>query len=239
MLEYPKTENLYVRDEVRHCIPANPAERALRRAEFAIPQRWLLTEKIDGTNIRVQFCIADGSLSRNTFVAFGGRTDAAQLPPFLLKHLQETVTVEKMVACFDLNTCGILFGEGYGPRIQKGGGNYRPDVSFRLFDVVVFGPSVTQNPFDGRVGWLDWSNVEDIASKLGISTVPVLSRTATLSDAIQAVEENFFSRVAAHENNGCAYLAEGVVARTDPLLFDRRGHRLVWKLKHRDFERKP
>lgn len=235
MLEYPKIETLYNRDEATHCLPKHGYERVRRQQEFALPNRWLITEKIDGTNIRVSFSTkVDASVAGDSsFVGFGGRTDAAQVPPFLLAHLQETFTREKLVACFDPDTQGILFGEGYGARIQKAGGNYRPDASFRLFDVVVLSE-------DGRVWWLDWHNVEDVARKLGIETVPVIFHAATLADAVWVVEgENFHSRVSLVENNGLVTNAEGVVARTDPLLFDRRGHRLMWKLKGRDFGGKP
>jgi len=189
-----------------------------------------ITEKIDGTNIRIPFSTkaASSPIGDSSYVGIGGRTANAQIPTFLLTHLQATFTMEKIAACFDPDTNGLLFGEGYGARIQKGGGNYRPDVSFRLFDVVVFG-------VDEHAWWLDWNNVEGIAAKLGIETVPVISRAATLQDAVRAVRENFHSRVAFGENNGMVTRAEGVVARTDPMLFDRRGQRLVWKLKVKDF----
>lgn len=244
---YPKIETLYNRDEATHCIPKYVPERSLRRIEFALPNRWLLTEKIDGTNVRVIFeqhaafevhVISQEEpigMNPKPTVRFAGRTDAAQLPPFLLARLQALFPVEKFATFEDdrnphtLPKSVVLFGEGYGARIQKGGGNYRPDASFRLFDVVITG-------MDDRPWWLDWNNVEDIAQKLGIETVPVLSRTARLSDAIEIVEDGqLYSRVAHSENDGMVTLAEGIVARTDPLLFDRRGQRLVWKLKVRDF----
>jgi hypothetical protein len=231
MLEYPKIETLFVRDEVTHRIPMYVPERALRRVEFSVPSRWLLTEKIDGTNIRIPFSTkaAASPSGDSSYVGVRGRTDAAQIPPFLLSFLQETFTLEKLLASFDPDTIGILFGEGYGPRIQKGGGNYRSDVSFRLFDVVVFGAD------DHAAWWLDWNDIEDVARKLGIETVPVVGRGVGLGEAIQTVEAGLGSAVAYQENGRTDVNAEGVVARTDPLLFDRRGHRLVWKLKERDF----
>ena len=228
MLYYPKIETLYRRDEATHYVTP-----ALRRPEFAVPQRWLLTEKIDGTNIRIPFYTGteepqEGVLTDSAAVGYCGRTDQAQIPNFLVQHLRETFTLDKMRACFDPGTKGILFGEGYGERIQKGGGNYRSGVSFRLFDVVVFGP-------EDFAWWLNWNDVEGVAAKLRIETVPVVSRSASLVGAISTVQEGLGSAVAFLENRCMAVDAEGIVARTDPLLFDRRGQRLVWKLKARDF----
>lgn len=242
---YPKIETLYNRDEVTRCIPKYVPDRVLRCAEFGLPNHWLLTEKVDGTNVRVIY-EQNASLVTHVLgqaepiyiepiptVRFAGRSDNAQMPPPLLTRLAELFPLAKFEGVFEGAQKVVLFGEGYGERIQKGGGNYRQGVSFRLFDVVVIGD-------DERTWWLDWNNVADVAAKLGIETVPVLSSFARLSDAIEIAEDGqFYSRVAHSENNGMVTLAEGIVARTDPLLFDRRGHRLVWKLKVKDFERKP
>ena len=238
MLTYPKIDTVYERN-ADHRVPKYKLERHLRRAEFSLPARWLVTEKIDGTNIRIPFSTRLDVSPNSGYVGARGRTDAAQIPPFLLTFLQETFTLPKLVSCFDPDTTGILFGEGYGARIQKGGGNYRSDVSFRLFDVLIFSQedqSVARDPADdGRAWWLNWRDVEDVARKLSIETVPVVARMATLAQAIQVVEEGLGSVVAQEENDRMDINAEGVVARTDPLLFDRHGQRVMWKLKERDF----
>ena len=44
-----------------------------------------------------------------------------------------------------------------------------------------------------------------------------------------------YSRVAAVENGKLDFVPEGVIARTDPYLFDSRGGRVMWKLKYKDF----
>ena len=224
MIEYPKTETLYNRNpnDMKHVILGD-----YRREEFRIVSRWLVTEKVDGTNIRVGYNTVTGE------VRFGGRTDNAQTPTFLLDHLQRTFTSELLSTTFGPGVEGdlggelagdgepdvVLFGEGYGPKIQKGGGRYRDDVSFALFDV--------------RVGrwWLEWQNVEDVALKLGIETVPVLGRDVSLGSAVAMVDRK---SVIAREHGDPEYVQEGVVARTDPWLFDRRGKRVMWKLKARD-----
>lgn len=90
----------------------------------------MIDEKIDGTNVRVFWNPNDA-----VPVKFGGRTDNAQMPTSLLNYLQNTFTLEKLYKQFPSASQVILFGEGYGPKIQACGSRYRDDVSFILFDV--------------------------------------------------------------------------------------------------------
>jgi ATP-dependent RNA circularization protein (DNA/RNA ligase family) len=216
----PKIQTLFSRDEKFKVDTSR-----FRIPEFGLIKRWLITEKIDGTNIRV-FLEPEGK------VRFGGRTDRAQIPVTLLDVLRGMFTVEKMVDVFndENDESGeyppvILYGEGYGPKIQKGG-KYRSDhPSFRLFDV--------------RVGdwWLNWDDVEDIAHNLDIETVPVLYRDYSSLPTCYAELEDIipFSIIASFENERNDVQAEGIVARTNPLLCRRNGERLMWKLKFKDF----
>ena len=234
MIEYGKIETLYERDkETFKVIPGK-----VRLPEAELIKRWLVTEKIDGTNIRVIIetggvvtSIAAGAIGMlgatlPTKVEFRGRTDKVQVPPFLLAKLAEMLPPERCGSAFDDFMEVILYGEGYGARIQKGGGNYREGVSFRLFDVAVL------NAPSGQWWWLEWENVQDVARKLGIETVPILG-IESLDFAAGGVGD--FSRVAAQENDNVSLQVEGIVARTDPMLFRRNGQRLMWKLKSKDF----
>jgi len=208
-MEYPKIETLFDRNE-----DFTVDRDRLRLPEFALVTAWHVTEKIDGTNVRVWW---DGSR-----VSFHGRTASAQMPTFLLSYLQATFTDVALTAVFRDASEVWLFGEGYGGRIQKDGSKYRGDVAFRLFDV--------------KVGdwWLRWPDVEDVARKLSIETAPVLG-TFSMDQIVALVEGGGESVVAQQEGAGRQW--EGVVARTEPLLFTRRGDRLMWKLKTRDFTR--
>lgn len=222
-MEYPKIETLFERDTDESKGRGglySVIVGQFKRPEFDLVDRWLVTEKVDGTNVRV--LLEDG-----VWVGFKGRTDNAQIPPFLLEKLQQLFPLEKVAGAFDLGTSAVLFGEGYGARIQKGGGNYREGVSFRLIDVAVIGA-------DGFIWWLNWPDVKDVACKLGIETVPVFGVRST-DEIVRIVRNGMDSAVAHEENGGKVTPAEGVVCRTDPLLFTRLGHRLVWKLKTRDF----
>jgi hypothetical protein len=215
-MEYPKIETLYDRDEKTHKVITTRT----RLPEFENIKRWWVTEKIDGTNIRVIF-------SPGEAIRFRGRTDKAQMPAPLLSYLEETFTPEKMQSVFPQtgNSPVILFGEGYGEKIQNGG-NYRKGVAFRLVDVMV------------GAWWLEPANVEDIAGQLGIRIAPVLpmidalpTNAADLADILGHEGKS----ATAIQDGGAGCRAEGIVARTRPLLLTRRGDRLMWKLKFRDF----
>lgn len=216
-MEYHKIETLFDRDDN---FVVNPEK--IRSPIYGAFKTWHVTEKIDGTNIRV-------TLTEEGKVILGGRTDNAQIPADLIQYLQETFTPEKMQAAFWLtNEKGevekvkaILYGEGYGAGIQ-GGGSYRPDKAFRLFDVLV-----------GDKSWLDWSNVEDVAKKLDIKTAPYLGQF-TLEEIVAMVKKGVPSKVSV-EDSGQELIAEGVVGRTVEPLFDRRGKRIILKLKTKDF----
>ena len=178
--------------------------------EYLSNNIWDFTEKVDGTNIRVSW---DGSS-----VVLGGRTDNAQIPVFLVQRLSElfqtTSARQRLKQVFPDGCC--LYGEGYGAKIQKGGGKYKADgVDFVLFDV--------------RCGgwWLQRSDIEDIAKQLDISIVPLVAR-GTIKDLINIVKDGFNSKWG-------PFSAEGIVARPHVELQMRNGQRIITKLKHKDF----
>lgn len=216
-MEYPKIDTLFERNE-KFIVDTS----RFRRPVFCTIGEWDVTEKVDGTNIRVM-------MDEQGLVTFGGRTDRAQLHTDLLQYLMATFTADKMTAAFIRDDGGlpssvVLYGEGYGAGIQKGG-SYRPDKAFRLFDVLV----------DGR-WWLSRENIADVANKLSIQRVPYLGRWST-EQIVNYVAEGMPS-VVANEDMNNSFTAEGVVARTVEELFDNRGKRIMFKLKTRDFGRK-
>lgn len=220
MSEYHKIETLYERDEATHRLKQ---PLVLKNRVYGIVDPWVFTEKIDGTNVR---CMWDGSK-----VTFGGKTDAEQLHADLVKWLYENVTPEKFSKAFSMNdqptddmsppTPVILYGEGYGSGIQNGGG-YSPTKKFILFDVLVHGA-------DGHKWWLSDENVRDIASKMGLDAVPLVG-TMTLAAATEMVRAGLPSAI----GDGTVR-AEGLVGRPAEALFDKKGHRLIVKLKTKDF----
>lgn len=194
--------------------------------EYLADNEWEFTEKVDGTNIRIGYDLDPHHLDR---VEFAGRSDNASIPEPLLAHLQDTFT-PGLFKDAELNNV-ILFGEGYGPKIQ-GGGKYRDDHSFVLFDV--------------KIGdwWLLRKDVDDIAAKLGIESVPTIGE-GTLHDAIDIVS----SGITFNEAGGLVrwgsgtlhsrwgnFAAEGIVARPVVPMFDRKGERIITKIKAVDFK---
>ena len=181
--------------------------------EYLKDQDWVWTEKVDGTNIRVMW--------NGKEVVFGGRSDDAQLYTALLLRLQELFMRIEPRQIFADNfgieeVDVVLYGEGYGAKIQKGGGNYIPNgMDFVLFDVAVNGT------------YLERENVEDIAKKFGIKVVPIIGH-GTLNEAIELTKKGFKSQWG-------DFIAEGIVARPKVELLTRRGERIITKVKHKDF----
>lgn len=210
MLEYHKIETVFNRDEAtkRLIIGSfrNPA------IEYLKDNKWVFTEKVDGTNIRIYW---DGHN-----VQFGGRTDKAQIPNQLLDRLNElfggNVNEEMFEQKFGDHQVE-LFGEGYGPKIQNGG-LYRDNVDFILFDVMISG------------NYQSRESVEDIAKYFNIDVVPIVLE-GTIDDAINYVKSNPDSVIA---KNGAKM--EGVVGRPAVELNSRTHDRIVVKIKYEDFK---
>lgn len=235
---YPKTENLYARDDETHKLTG-----AFRRTDFGQVDRWLVTEKIDGTNIRLVYQAArPGEPGRFEVL---GRTDAATLPKGFQEEALTDVDFDRMAAALAAIDEGgkagamVVYGEGYGPGIQKGGGDYTPKKSLRVFDVVTY--LVSEDGEFSRGLWRTWEDVERVAGALGVETAPVLGTGWPTQDIVDFVRSEPYSRTALEDKGVVEYeeaaglrTIEGVVARTDPYLFDYRGNRVLWKLKGHD-----
>ena len=178
--------------------------------EYLADNIWQFTEKIDGTNIRIHW---DGHN-----VEIGGRTDRAQIPKHLMDYLSATFLTPEVEELFE-QTYGekdvMLFGEGYGAKIQNGG-DYRSDVSFILFDVLI------------GDNWQSREWVEATAKMFGIDVVPIVLE-GTIDDGIDYVMQHNNSTI------GNAVM-EGVVGRPKVEIKDRLGNRIIVKIKWRDFK---
>ena len=194
-------------------------------------------------------------------VTFKGKTDNAQIPKMLNTHLVETYTTDKVLAALGLskhmqiseivdnkvvatqiaidkkwvvinndgslsNTPDVsriphkytLYGEGYGAGIQSGG-YYRKDNSYIGFDVKVDDMYLLREQRD------------DIFNKLGCDIVPFIGQF-TIDEAIEFVKKGFNSRIATDE-----HLAEGLVLRSPMGIKNRRGERIIFKVKHCDWQK--
>lgn len=210
MKEYHKIETVFERD-IDGSKKLIEGKFRNETVEFLKNNIWQFTEKIDGTNIRVCW---DGHN-----ISYLGRTIQSQIPTHLFKYLDELFHNDSTEELFE-QMFGekevVLFGEGYGTKIQKVGGLYRQDVSFILFDVMIDGV------------YLARSNVENIATSLGIEVVPIVLE-GTIPDAIEFVKSCPKSTI------GQAPM-EGVVGRPKVEIMDRLGNRLIVKIKVCDFK---
>jgi hypothetical protein len=209
MIEYNKIDTLYKRDmegtkKLLEGEFRNPA------VEFLKDNIWQFTEKVDGTNIRVYW---DGHK-----VQFGGRTERAQIPAYLVNYLNSVFGTNEAEQIFEEKfgeTEVILFGEGYGPKIQNGG-LYRNDVSFIMFDVLIAG------------NYQPRESVEDIAKAFNVDIVPIIFE-GTIQEGVDFVKTHPDSTM------GTAKM-EGLVGRPKLEMRDRCGKRVIVKIKWEDFK---
>lgn len=184
----------------------NPAVEYLRN------NKWLFTEKVDGTNVRIEW---DGHK-----VTFGGRTERAEFHKDLTKRLEELTGSEETEQLFE-QLFGLkqvtFFGEGYGAGIQKGGGDYNDHKDFILFDVAV----------DGM--YLERPDVEELAKSFGLDVVPVFA-LCTIDKAIELVKTKPMSKIGKKQ-----HVIEGLVGTPPVRMFDGYGNRIIVKVKVRDF----
>ena len=214
MKEYPKIDGIFLREDERPHnliwgVYRNDLHKDLEKLE------WCFTEKIDGTNIRVHW---DGHK-----VTFGGRTDAAQIPAHLFTKLNDLFGGSTNEQVFEQKfgeTEVTFYGEGYGAKIQKGGGLYNSEPNFIMFDARV-----------GNV-WLQRDSLEDLAKSFDIKVVPIAFR-GTLDDAIAFAKVGFNSLIAEQERP-----SEGMVGTPTCGVLDRMGKRVIVKLKTHDLQPK-
>ena len=209
MKEYQKINNIFKFDEkYRNIVGMNDTYQALKNIE------WIGTEKIDGTNIRIYW---DGHE-----IQIAGRNDKTKIPIHLMKYLSNLFLTKEMEYVFEQmfeEKETYLFGEGYGYKIQANGNKYfedRNSIGFILFDVNIDGFDLTRE------------NVDDIAEKLGLKSVPVVFK-GTLDEAIEFVKEHHMSTL-----GGNTHEMEGLVLQPTIQLYDKNHKLIKCKCKYRD-----
>lgn len=218
MKKYSKIQSLYKRYVKKGPHSGKFIDGLWSLPEFELLQnmKWEATEKIDGTNIRVEW--------NGAKVTFGGKTDNAQIPAPLLRRLEEIFTVERFLEPTNLEIPlppVTIFGEGMGNKIQKAGKEYMPEggVDFMPFDVW----ANTTECWWGRAGVLD------VARHFNVIPAAI-EVDMTLHEAIEYVEAGFDSRRGVGK-------AEGLVLRAPLGLLNSSGKRVITKVKTKDFAR--
>ncbi len=223
--KYMKINTLWKRDQKGKIMPEQ-----ITCPEFKAIKKFHVTEKIHGRNTRVEFDveIKNGRVDVPR-VNYYGKTKDAEFKPEWYEYMMDTfnpirltrminVRKDKKGYCVNESYHVTLYGELFGEGVQKGGGNYCKEPKFALFDV--------------RIGdwWLEQENVTDIANKLDIPIAPFIGYL-TLEEIIEHVKNKPKSKIAEKD-----HIAEGVVARSEPLMMFRNGTPIIFKLKVKDFK---
>lgn len=213
-MTYHKIQTMFKRDQRDAMIVGDWTDPVF---EYLQDNKWRCTEKINGTNIRIKVEPSPDITDNECKVQFDGRTDNASLPARLVNWMVEKFFHPSMLKVLyeKFPDGATLYGEGFGAGISKGGGNYGPDQTFILFDV--------------RVGdwWLQRDAVNDVAKTLSLRSVQVVGEY-TLREAIAIVEKGYNSAFG-------DFLAEGLIAEPLIPMFNRKGERIITKIKTRDF----
>lgn len=216
MTFYHKIQSLYQRNDRGDFMPYYSCPEF----EYLRDLQWDWSEKIDGTNIRIELSKEyddDIEVGEPLVRRIGGRKENSQIPAKLIARLDEIFPLKSLLRSFPDSEV-TLYGEGIGPGIQKGGGNLRAYPDFVLFDV--------------KVGdwWLRRENVAEIAKTFAVQMAPHIGM-GTLDEAEERVKHGFESKCAQKPGT----MAEGLVLRPMVDLFARNGDRVITKIKTRDY----
>lgn len=245
---YQKINTLYKRDAKNVIMPY--AGFTEPEFEYLRGLKWRAELKLDGTNMRIEVSkhpVLNGTIVNGVYfeVEYKGKTDNAQIPPKMLKFMQDNFPEDKVLAALGLEkeisldnwvehkwtfddgvtpnydaipNMYTIYGEGYGCGIQKGGNYIKDGVDYRVFDVKV------------NNIWLKVEARDEIANKLGANIVPFYGYL-TIDEAVEVVRKGIVTGMWANPN----LVEEGLVLRTDCGLLNRQGKRLIVKIKTEDF----
>lgn len=170
--------------------------------------KWIFTEKINGTNLRIYW---DGHK-----LSYAGRTDDAFFTPeqrlFIENKLMNEMVFEQM---FMEKEC-IVYGELFGGKISKEskkGYDYGSELQFKVFDVEINDIMLTK------------SNARMLAEKLGFGFVPIIFTDATIREAITYLQNNLKSTITPNS------AIEGLVGTPVGDFYTRLGKRIVIKIR--------
>ena len=222
MKTYPKINSIFQRDltKSKKKPPIILGTWSEPEFEYLKDCQWLGYEKLDGQNTRVQFYP-----NKIEKLFFKGKEDNAQFFKGVEDMLKSKFNVELMSSVFPTKekyyeVC--LYGESFGAGIpaedKPHGDPYLDYIDFRLIDVKI------------DQWWLNREAVENIANSLNIG-VTQLAFKGTLMEAIEYVKGGFTSLLNPNIDS------EGLVLFPAVPMYNKKGERIVTKLKYRDFQR--
>lgn len=169
---------------------------------------WTYTRKIDGENIRIQW---DGEQA-----LWNGKSNAFQCSAEFTDYMNRTFLEEIFEEKFGRDKVVTIFGEKMGPKTQGNELGLEKD-ELVLYDVNINGT------------WLSKDDVQSVANYFGVRTVldfmPQVLTGCTLQELIKLCSEGQFQDW------------EGIVATPAVECRDQGGHRVIVKIKNRDYLR--
>lgn len=218
MKTYHKINTIFKRDLSLRRKPLIYGDWSEKEFEHLATTQWEFTEKVDGTNIRI-IKTRNPSKRNDSTITIKGKTDNSELSKELEFNIYKLFTedvLDEYNKLFDDDSDVCFYGEGYGNKIQKNGYLYGLNQKFILFDININGY------------WLERYNVEDIAKKLNLDIVPIIGY-GTLYEALSMVS---LGGVPSTFGN---FISEGLIAKPTTGLLNRKGERIITKIKTRDF----
>ena len=192
-------------------IPAEGQDEAYRSPLLAYlaESPWVYSRKVDGENIRIQW---DGEQA-----LWNGKSNAFQCSADFTEYMNNTFLEEIFEEKFGREKVVTLFGEKMGPKTQ---GN---ELGLKKDEVVLYDVNINGT-------WLSGENVVEIAEYFDIRTVfdfmpTVLGETKNLRELIEFCANGEFKDW------------EGIVATPLVEIRDQGGHRVIAKIKNKDYLR--
>jgi hypothetical protein len=172
---------------------------------FDLLRYWLVTEKKDGMSIILSITPDEWSIHGRS----ANTKFSDEQSAFLHDEINKAIYNLRQHPVYDGKTIDI-YAELVGPGVNGNSHNFK-NLQLYAFDVRI-------NDF-----WLDWTNMASVVQDAGMVTVPIIY-TMLLQEIIRYVRDTprdeYF---------------EGIVARSDPYLYNNKGERLMFKLKVSDF----
>lgn len=248
--DYPKINTLFLRDEKSIIIPDSFTTPEF---EFLKDCKWECTEKIDGTNIHIDFTFsftyqADGGI--DTVVVepkICGRTSKAVIPKHLLAFLERKICYGNLIDSTpeEREKWHTMLQNAFGVAISSAVDNHAENLCISLYGEG-FGKSIQAAGgrylkdgagfilFDVRVNgwWLKREDCQKIAEAFDVPIVPLIGYMS-IPEAMEYVKKGFKSNI----SEDPALDAEGLVLKTPDGLMFRNGSRIITKLKTSDFRK--
>lgn len=169
---------------------------------------WVYSRKVDGENIRIQW---DGEQA-----LWNGKSNAFQCSAEFTEYMNNTFLEEIFEEKFGRDKVVTIFGEKMGPKTQ---GN---ELGLGKDELIIFDVNINGT-------WLSKDDVQSVASYFGARTVldfmPQVLTGCTLRELIKLCSEGQFKNW------------EGIVATPLVEMRDQAGHRVIVKIKNKDYLR--